>query len=487
MAVMGLRLAQRANGVSRLHGAVSRGDVPRAVAGLRHRRGADHVDHQRRARADLGGPARSSSWPRSTSGRSSPPRRRHWEQRRPRSPTRRSGRCAAQMRGRPGRRRPAPGALVVAQARRQPGRAGLGRLRARPRRADDRVRPPRADVQAAHPDAARPRAAAGACCCTPTRPVQIVIAGKSHPADDNGKRLIQQMVRFADDPEVRHRIAFLPNYDIGMAQHAVPGLRRLAEQPAAPARGVRHVRHEGRAQRRAEPVHPRRLVGRVVRRRERLGDPDRRRRRRPRPPRRPRGRRALRPHREPVAPRFYDRDARGLPRALARDGAAHAARRSGPRCSPTRMVADYVHKLYVPAAAPAGRSARPWTRARGSRRSRSGCAPSGAAVRVDHVESLGRRRRAAGGRRDPGAGVRVARAQLAPRDVDVQLVYGRVSPSDTLTDLVTAPLQHVEEIEPGRHRFEGSVRLRAHGPVRVHVRVLPHVEGARRPRRARRS
>ena len=57
----------------------------------------------------------------------------------------------------------------------------------------------------------------------PTRPVQLVIAGKSHPADDNGKRLIQQMVKFADDPTVRHRIVFLPNYDIAMAQTLYPG------------------------------------------------------------------------------------------------------------------------------------------------------------------------------------------------------------------------------------------------------------------------
>ncbi|MBV9830818.1 MAG: alpha-glucan family phosphorylase, partial [Marmoricola sp.] len=48
----------------------------------------------------------------------------------------------------------------------------------------------------------------------PERPVQLVIAGKSHPADEGGKRLIQEIVRFADDPEVRHRIVFLPNYDI---------------------------------------------------------------------------------------------------------------------------------------------------------------------------------------------------------------------------------------------------------------------------------
>ncbi|MCW2935334.1 MAG: malP, partial [Actinomycetia bacterium] len=43
----------------------------------------------------------------------------------------------------------------------------------------------------------------------PERPIQIVIAGKAHPADEGGKRLIQQMVRFADSESVRRRIVFL--------------------------------------------------------------------------------------------------------------------------------------------------------------------------------------------------------------------------------------------------------------------------------------
>ena len=68
----------------------------------------------------------------------------------------------------------------------------------------------------------------------PTRPVQIVIAGKSHPADDNGKRLIQQMVKFADDPSVRHRIVFLPNYGIGMAQPLYPGCDVWLNNPLRP-------------------------------------------------------------------------------------------------------------------------------------------------------------------------------------------------------------------------------------------------------------
>ena len=56
------------------------------------------------------------------------------------------------------------------------------------------------------------------------RPIQLIVAGKSHPADEGGKALIQQVVRFADRPEVRHRIAFLPDYDMSMARQLYYGL-----------------------------------------------------------------------------------------------------------------------------------------------------------------------------------------------------------------------------------------------------------------------
>ncbi|MGH3236767.1 MAG: alpha-glucan family phosphorylase, partial [Streptosporangiaceae bacterium] len=46
----------------------------------------------------------------------------------------------------------------------------------------------------------------------PARPLQIVVAGKAHPADEGGKGLIQQMVQFSDSPDVRRRIVFLPDY-----------------------------------------------------------------------------------------------------------------------------------------------------------------------------------------------------------------------------------------------------------------------------------
>src|SRR5690606_22431456 len=68
----------------------------------------------------------------------------------------------------------------------------------------------------------------------PERPVQVLIAGKSHPADDTGKALIQEMVRFTDDPEVRGKILYLPNYDIAMAQQLYPGCDVWLNNPLRP-------------------------------------------------------------------------------------------------------------------------------------------------------------------------------------------------------------------------------------------------------------
>ena len=68
----------------------------------------------------------------------------------------------------------------------------------------------------------------------PERPIQIVIAGKAHPADEGGKRLIQQMVRFADSEAVRRRIVFLPDYDMAMARFLVQGCDVWLNNPLRP-------------------------------------------------------------------------------------------------------------------------------------------------------------------------------------------------------------------------------------------------------------
>ncbi|OIP35534.1 MAG: alpha-glucan phosphorylase [Deltaproteobacteria bacterium CG2_30_43_15] len=57
-----------------------------------------------------------------------------------------------------------------------------------------------------------------------SRPVQIIFAGKSHPADEHGKHLIQQIYHIAKDPMFGGRIAFVEDYDMHLARYLVHGM-----------------------------------------------------------------------------------------------------------------------------------------------------------------------------------------------------------------------------------------------------------------------
>jgi starch phosphorylase len=309
----------------------------------------------------------------------------------------------------------------------------------------------------------------------PERPVQIVIAGKSHPADEQGKRLIQQMVRFADDPEVRHRIVFLPNYDIEMAQTLYPGCDVWLNNPLRPleACGTSGMKaalngclnlsiRDGWWDEWFDGEN-----GWAIPTADGVEDPD---------------------HRDDlesaalyeliesqIAPRFYDRDADGLPRRWL-EMVRHTLASLGPKVLATRMVSDYVRQLYLPAAH--------------AQRSLNGPRYAGAAelaawkrrlragwhgVRVDHVESSG-----LGDSPQVGevlhVNAYVSLGDLDPRDVAVQVVHGRVSENDELTDVRTETLAHVEAYEAGRHHFAGDVTLRRTGPFGYTVRVVPRHE-----------
>lgn len=57
----------------------------------------------------------------------------------------------------------------------------------------------------------------------PKRPIQLVVAGKAHPADAEGKRMIQRLVRFSRRPDVRGRIVFVPDYGIDLGRTLTRG------------------------------------------------------------------------------------------------------------------------------------------------------------------------------------------------------------------------------------------------------------------------
>ncbi len=68
----------------------------------------------------------------------------------------------------------------------------------------------------------------------PLRPLQLVIAGKAHPDDEEGKQLIQEWVTTAQRPEFRRRVVFLEDYDIELAQELVQGVDVWINTPRRP-------------------------------------------------------------------------------------------------------------------------------------------------------------------------------------------------------------------------------------------------------------
>ncbi|NEC09388.1 glycosyltransferase family 1 protein [Streptomyces sp. SID7909] len=466
MAVMGLRLAQRANGVSTLHGAVSR----EMFAGLWPGFDAPEVPitsvtngvhaptwvapEVYRLRAESGG----------TPGRwdsvADIPARRLWDLRR----TLRE-QLVAEVRQRlhaSWRHRGAqpaelgwidgvldPDVLTIGFARRVPSYKRLT-LMLRDR---DRLR---------------------ALLLDPERPVQIVVAGKAHPADDGGKRLVQELVRFADDARVRHRIVFLPDYGMAMAQKLYPGCDVWLNNPLRPLEacgtsGMKAALNgclnlsvlDGWWDEWFEPdfgwAIPTAEGGAL--------DEDRR--------------DDLEANalyeliEDRVAPHFYERGDEGLPGRWI-----EMVRRTmgalGPKVLADRMVAEYVERLYAPAAlaqrsldVPRARELAGW---------KAKVRAAWPRVAVDHVEAV--TPTASGTTAELGSTlalrVRVSLGALAPDDVEVQAVAGRVDSADAITEAQVFPLKPAggQDLE-GHWLYEGPLALDRTGPYGYTVRVLP--------------
>jgi starch phosphorylase len=77
------------------------------------------------------------------------------------------------------------------------------------------------------------------------RPIQIIFAGKAHPADDPGNGCLQNLINLARDPRIGGRIAFVEDYGEQLAQYLVHGVDVWLNNPLPPFRSLRDERHEG--------------------------------------------------------------------------------------------------------------------------------------------------------------------------------------------------------------------------------------------------
>ncbi|HNP28935.1 MAG TPA: alpha-glucan family phosphorylase [Nitrospirales bacterium] len=179
------------------------------------------------------------------------------------------------------------------------------------------------------------------------RPVQLIVAGKAHPYDAEGKRLVQTLAQFAAQPALRHRVVFLEDYEMALAQELVAGIDVWLNTPRRPLEasgtsGMKVLVNGGLNLSEldgwwAEAYTP--AVGWVI------------------------GGEGLEPDiqqdpleaerlyqtlEQQIIPEFYDRDQKGIPRKwIDRVRASMSA--LTPHFNSNRMMREYVEQAYLPA------------------------------------------------------------------------------------------------------------------------------------------
>jgi starch phosphorylase len=309
------------------------------------------------------------------------------------------------------------------------------------------------------------------------RPVQLIVAGKSHPADDGGKALIQQVVRFADRPDVRHRIAFLPDYDMSMARLLYWGCDVWLNNPLRPLEacgtsGMKSALNGGlnlsirdgwwdewydgengweiptadglADETRRDDLEAAALYDLIA---------------------------------NSVTTKFYDRDAQGVPTRWV-EMVRHTLQSLGPKVLASRMVRDYTEQYYAPAARSLHRTIEavdgvPFGAARDLAAYRRRAEEAWPRIQITDVDSYGLPDTPLLGS-ELTLTATVDLAGLAPDEVVVEAVIGRVDTTDALLEPTTVQMAHTGSGDGGSETFSTTTPLPVAGPVGYTVRVLPH-------------
>jgi starch phosphorylase len=304
------------------------------------------------------------------------------------------------------------------------------------------------------------------------RPIQFVFAGKAHPADHEGKELIKAIVNFARSaPHTRRRMVFLENYDINIARYLVQGVDVWLNTPR---RGMEASGTSGmKAAVNAVPncsildgwwvegYSP--DVGWAIGRGESYSDAN---------VQDTVESQALYDILEKqIVPSFYKRGVDNMPREwIAR--MKNCIRKLAPVFSTNRMVKDYAEKFYIPAftrgsalVSDAMKKSIELASVKDRLHARWG------GIRVVGVHTTGNGHFKVGQQMEVEALLDLP--DLKPDEVQVQLYAGPINASGQIETPEARPMRYVKQLGPGRHVFSGAIECRTSGRQGFAIRVLP--------------
>jgi len=307
------------------------------------------------------------------------------------------------------------------------------------------------------------------------RPVQILLAGKSHPNDNSGKELIRQIVHFANDPLVRPRVVFLEDYDMSVARYLVQGCDVWLNTPRRPneasgTSGMKLLPNGGLNVSVLDGWWDEaydREVGWAIGQGEEYTDPEYQ--------DRVESEALYRLLEKEVVPLFYDRDPADVPRGwVARMKAS--MKRLTPVFNTNRMVAEYAERFYIPASVrhlhlKANNAARVRPLVDWRRRLRD----HGSDVRVVRVDHQSEPDIFVGATINVTA--RIFLGALTPADVRVEIYHGAVDSEGRIAHGVVEEMKHTGTSESD-HLYGVQVACRDSGSRGFSVRVAAfHEDG----------
>jgi len=319
----------------------------------------------------------------------------------------------------------------------------------------------------------------------PHRPVQILFAGKAHPRDDAGKALIQQIIKLTERPEFRRRVVFLEDYDMAVARYLVQGCDVWLNTPIRPLEasgtsGMKALANGGLNVSTLdgwfdeawwESAESGQFVGWAIGRGETYRDDN------------------YRDQIEATAlydllerdivPTYYERSADGLPRRwIARMKSSIA--RNCPEFNMQRVVKQYTTGFYLPAHGLRQElTLNQAARAKELAQWRLRVQRAWHEVRVVEVDAVAGDSVEAGRSIDVQA--RVSLGSLPYEDVTVELYFGRIDAHEQFADATAIPMLFVGREADGSCTFQAAgVECRNSGRHGYTVRVLPFHAGEAR-------
>jgi len=303
------------------------------------------------------------------------------------------------------------------------------------------------------------------------RPVQLLFAGKAHPRDHGGKELIAEILHIARRPEFRRRIVFLEDYEINLARYMVQGVDVWLNNPRRPleASGTSGMKVcpngginlsildgwwvEGYAQDNGWAIG----AGEEYTDLHYQDDVE--------------SRAIYDLLEQEIVPSFYTRSSDGLPR-----GWLKVMKRSIAACCPVfntnRMVQDYVEKGYWPSSQRFEKLASDhFAKAKNLAQWRKRVAQGWGQIKVENVEAIGVDPMRVGGQLDVKA--RINLGGFSPDDVEVQLFHGAVDSLGEIPKPGTIMMSHNGVHEGPSWVYQGTIPCRSSGQHGYAVRVLP--------------